>query len=68
MLQRVKVKKLKSEIEDLRNLIERLVGDDCSISDGVGDIQCYFCNCYLNLSENHELDCPYIEAKNLLGE
>lgn len=33
-----------------------------------GSISCWYCNAYLEGDDPHDINCPYIELKKLLGD
>ncbi len=58
---------LKFSKEELKDLIGQLSEDGCNYYDPViHETCCFFCGAILSFGGDHELDCPYIEAKKLL--
>jgi hypothetical protein len=54
-------------IEKLKSLIKRLVEVHCEVPSEVdGDITCFWCGAFLSYNENHEPNCPYMEAKAMI--
>lgn len=54
-------------IQELEYVIRRLLDVDFSIpSELDGDRACFYCQAYLEGGEDHEDDCPYMQAKRLV--
>ena len=56
-------------IKELETVLRRLLGIGFRVHSEIdGDASCFYCNAYLEGGEEHEDDCPYFEAKHLLGD
>lgn len=54
-------------IQELESAIRRLLDVDFSVpSELDGDASCFYCSAYLQGGEDHEDDCPYMQAKKLI--
>jgi hypothetical protein len=59
----------KDRIKKLEDVLRKIVQVDFAVpSEMDGDRSCFYCNAYLEGGEPHADDCPYTEAKRLLGE
>lgn len=55
-------------IKKLEAVLRRLLDIGFRVNSELdGDASCFYCNAYLEGGEEHEDDCPYFEAKHLLG-
>ena len=55
--------------KELRTVLEKMVGIDPGVPSEIdGDSSCFYCASSMAVGENHKADCPYLEAKRLLGK
>lgn len=54
-------------IQELESAIRRLLDAGFIFASEVdGSEMCFYCNAYISGDEEHEDDCPYVQAKKLI--